>query len=113
MGVTDVLVLAAAAFSEESTERPDSQGRFLFHSLRHRFHVVFSLPDDLYPNPVPRGCERDEYNFPIDPPHPAAAIDHFFDFQRERTIHSLLTAETAENSESIIYKKYRPRLYPS
>jgi hypothetical protein len=108
-----VLELAAAAFPEESAERPDPQGRFLFHGLRYRFDVVFSLPHDLHAKPVPRGGEGDEYNFPIDPSHPAAAIDHLFDFQRERTVHFRLTAETAENAESKIHKKYESKLRPS
>jgi hypothetical protein len=105
MGVTDVLVLAAAAFPEESAERPDPQGRFLLERLRYRLDVVFSLPHNLYPNPVPRGGEGDEYDFPIDPSHPTAPIDHLFDFEGERTIHFLFTAENAENAENKVYKR--------
>ena len=99
MGVTDMLLLAAAAFSEEPAEGLTSQRGFPFHGLRYGFHIIFFLPQDLYLNPVPGSCERDEDNLPIDPPHPAAAINHFFDFEGERTIHFLSATEVTENTE--------------
>jgi hypothetical protein len=106
MGVTDMLVLAAAAFSEEPAEGLTSQRGFPFHGLRYGFHIIFFLPQDLYLNPVPGSCERDEDNFPIDPPHPAAAINHFFDFEGKRTIH-LYSPQRPQRTPRIIFiRKY-------
>ena len=106
MSIADMLILATAAFSEEPAKGLHSQGGFLFHGPRHCFHVIFLLPHDFDLNPVPGSRERDEDNFPVDPAHPAAAINHSFDFQGERTIHLLFTAENAENAENNIHKIY-------
>jgi hypothetical protein len=99
MGVTEMLIVATAAFPEEGAERLDPPRGALHDLLQHGFGKIFFLPRDLHPYPVPRSCERDKNNFPVDPPHSVATINHFLNFQDERTTHLLSATENPEDTE--------------